>query len=83
MGHGYNTDDYIQLNDAIKSLIKRGRLSEYIQGSKQDREGSPKTKSPMRAPEFGHGVEKGKTRKGKHLYISAIIRGAPCVKPPL
>lgn len=56
MGHVHNTDDFIQLKDAIESLIKRGRLSEYVLGSKQDREGFPKTKSPVRVPKSDPGA---------------------------
>ena len=71
MGHGHNTDNCIQLKDALESLINKGRLSEYVIGGKQDREESPNTKSPTKVPKYDPNGEKGETSKGKHPYITA------------
>lgn len=46
-GRDHHTNDFIQLKDAFEALIKRGQLSEYVKGSKRDREESVKTKSPI------------------------------------
>ena len=35
-GHDHNTNDCIQLKDAIEGLIKRGRLYEYVKGGNQE-----------------------------------------------
>lgn len=46
--HGHYTNDCIQLKDAIKEMIKRGRLTEYMKGGKRDIEESTRGKSPIK-----------------------------------
>lgn len=45
--HYHTTNDFIQLKGAIKGLVKRGHLSEYIRGDKRDKEECMKKKSPF------------------------------------
>lgn len=75
MGHGHNTDYCIQLKDEIESLIKRGQLTEYVQGGKQDPEESQKAKSHAKVHESEPRGEKGDISNVKHPYIVFITSG--------
>lgn len=72
-GHNHNTDDYIQLRYAIKGLIKRGRLFEYMKGGKKEKEDSPKIKSTSKDADARTNGEEKEVNNGKCQYISAII----------
>lgn len=70
--HGYNTNDCIQLNDAIEGIIKNVWLSEYTKDEKMSQKESPKKKqSPKkvievvsRSKERMKSVEKRMSRRG-------------------
>lgn len=78
--YSHNTNDCIQLKDAIKESIKRGRLTEYVKGGKRDREESPRGKSPKGYRNWDMwGEQRGQQRK--YPYIFAIIGGTSGESP--
>lgn len=47
-GHDHTTNEFIQLEDVIKSMINKGWLFEYTKEGKWDREESLEHKSPSK-----------------------------------
>lgn len=76
------------MKDAIESLTKKYRLSEYTKDGNRDMEESSKHKSSSKSvdamanSEGINNVDK-KTIKGKRHHITTIIGGVPRVSYPL
>lgn len=54
-GYGQNTDECVQLKDAIEVLIKRGRLYEYMKKVKVKEKSHPKVSLPQKLRTLGLG----------------------------
>lgn len=81
-GHDHNTDDFVQPNDAIDGLVKRGRLYEYMKVGKREREDSSKGKSPSKSIEMGARVKIKRLERGNISILLSSLEERPG-KPPL
>lgn len=77
MSHGHNTDDYVQLKDAIEGLIKKVRIFECGKGRKRESDESSKGKSLSKTVDVRTSGESNEAIKGKTSYIISITGGAP------
>lgn len=65
----------------IESLNKRGCISEYVQGNKQEREGSSKINLPREFLSLALALRIEKLANEKHPYIFSITGGTPRSNP--